>query len=98
MGMLGLFFVCWILFESSRIGIQLQCFIVNPALLALLYCYYKDNKKWIYNLCLFNLLLVIYLIMIINKAHLLIVLPLIITSGVLLVKLAQRTKEDSIII
>jgi hypothetical protein len=28
MGMWGCSFVCWILFESSRIGIQLQCFIV----------------------------------------------------------------------
>jgi hypothetical protein len=38
--------------------------------------------------------LVVYLFMMMNKAHLLIVSPLIITSGIVLVKIAQKTEEN----
>jgi hypothetical protein len=66
--------------------------LFNP--LVLLYFWFTDNKKWIYNFSLFNLLsLVVYLFMMMNKAHLLIVSPLIITSGVVLVRLALKTKK-----
>jgi len=95
MGMLGLFFL-FVGFYSSHheLAYNYNVLLFNPALLALLYFYYKDNKKWIYKLCLINLLsLAAYLIILLNKAHLLIVLPLIITSAVVLVKLALKNKK-----
>jgi hypothetical protein len=55
MGMLGaVLFVCWILFESSRIGIQLQCFIVQPICLRYFIATIKTTRNG-FNLCLFNL-------------------------------------------
>lgn len=95
MGMLGLFFL-FVGFYSSHheLAYNYNVLLFNPALLVLLYFYYKGNKKWIYNLCWFNLFsLAVYLIILLNKAHLLIVLPLIITSGVLLVKLALKNQK-----
>ncbi|WP_029596626.1 DUF4105 domain-containing protein [Flavobacterium sp. ACAM 123] len=95
MGMLGLFFF-FVGFYSSHheLGYNYNILLFNPALLVLLYFWYADNKRWIYNLSLFNLLsLVVYLFMMINKAHLLIVSPLLITSAVVLVKLALKNRR-----
>lgn len=100
MGLLGVFFL-FIGFYSSHheLAYNYNSLLFNPALLVLLYFCYKGNKKWSYNLSLFNLLcLVVYLIVLINKAHLLIVMPLIITSGILLVKLALKNKPKISII
>ena len=101
MAVLGLFFV-FVGFYSSHqeLGYNYNILLFNPTLLILLYFYFTKNKKWIYNLALFNILsLLIYLAILINKAHLLIVLPLIITSTVILVKLAiQNRKRIPIII
>jgi hypothetical protein len=95
MGVLGLFFF-FVGFYSSHheLGYNYNILLFNPALLVLLYFWYVDKKKWIYNLSLFNLLsLVVYLFMMINKAHLLIVSPLLITSAVVLVKLALKNRR-----
>ncbi|MEZ7497251.1 DUF4105 domain-containing protein [Flavobacterium sp. Arc3] len=100
MGILGVFFL-FIGFYSSHheLAYNYNVLLFNPALLVLLYFYYKDNNKWTYNLSLFNLLcLAVYLLILINKAHLLIVLPLIITSGLILVKLALKNKKKISII
>jgi hypothetical protein len=100
MGLLGVFFL-FIGFYSSHheLAYNYNILLFNPILLVLLYFYYKDNKKWIYKLSLLNLLcLVGYLLILMNKAHLLIVLPLIITSGVVLVKLALKNKNKIAIV
>jgi hypothetical protein len=95
MGLLGLFFL-FIGFYSSHheLAYNYNVFLFNPALLVLLYFYYTNDKKYIYTLSLLNLLsLVVYLFMMMNKAHLLIVSPLMITSCILLVKLAMKNKK-----
>nr|WP_315162502.1 DUF4105 domain-containing protein [uncultured Flavobacterium sp.] len=68
--------------------------LFNPTLLGLVYFYFTKNNKWVYNLALVNLsCLAIYLIVLINKAHLLIVLPIVITSLIVLVKLVLANKR-----
>ena len=68
--------------------------LFNPSLLGLLYFYWTKNKKRIYNLALFNFLsLVVYFFFIINKAHLVLVLPLVVCSGVVLVRMAIQNKK-----
>ena len=95
MGTLGVFFglVGFYSFHQE-LSYNYNILLFNPALLLLLYFQYTKNKQWIINLCLFNiLLLLVYLVMMLNKIHLLIVLPLIITNGVLLIKLAIQNKK-----
>ncbi|MFV7236115.1 DUF4105 domain-containing protein [Flavobacterium sp. ZB4R12] len=95
MGILGLFFV-FVGFYSfhQELGYNYNILLFNPSLLGLLYFYATKNKKGIYNLAAFNILsLLVYLIILINKAHLLIVLPLVIASGIILVRLAIQNKK-----
>lgn len=92
---LGLFFV-GVGFYSfhQELEYNYNILLFNPALLVMLYFYGIKNKKWIFKLALFNLIcLLVYIVILINKAHLLIVLPLIITNGVLLIKLAIQNKK-----
>ena len=95
MGVLGLFFV-FVGFYSLHLELSnnYNALLFNPTLLGLLYFYGTKNKKGIYNLALFNLAaLAVYFFLIINKAHLLVVLPLVITSGIILVRLAIQNKK-----
>jgi hypothetical protein len=97
MGLLGLFFVAVGFYSlHQELAYNYNILLFNPSLLVLLYFYLTKNKTGIYNLACFNILsLVVYLVILINKAHLLIVLPLVITSGILLVKLGiQNRKRD----
>ena len=98
---IGLFFT-FVGFYSSHLelGYNYNILLFNPTLLGLLYFYWTKNKKGIYNLALFNILsLGIYFFVVINKVHFLLVLPLIITNGIVLVRLAmQNKKRISIII
>ncbi|MFV5686377.1 DUF4105 domain-containing protein [Flavobacterium sp. GB2R13] len=95
MALLGLFFV-FVGFYSYHLelGYNYNVLLFNPTLLGLLYFYATKNKKGIYNLAIFNIFsLLIYLAILVNKAHLLIVLPLVITSMIILVKLAIQNKK-----
>ncbi|MFV5698642.1 DUF4105 domain-containing protein [Flavobacterium sp. ZT3R17] len=95
MALLGLFFV-FVGFYSYHLelGYNYNILLFNPTLLGLLYFYATKNKKGIYNLAIFNIFsLLIYLVILVNKAHLLIVLPLVITSMIILVKLAIQNKK-----
>ena len=91
----GLFFT-FVGFYSSHLelGYNYNILLFNPTLLGLLYFYWTKNKKGIYNLALFNILsLGIYFFVVINKVHFLLVLPLIITNGIVLVRLAVQNKK-----
>ncbi|MFV8366650.1 DUF4105 domain-containing protein [Flavobacterium sp. XS1P27] len=91
----GLFFT-FVGFYSSHLelGYNYNILLFNPTLLGLLYFYWTKNKKGIYNLALFNILsLGIYFFVVINKVHFLLVLPLIITNGIVLVRLAIQNKK-----
>ncbi|MFV8346523.1 DUF4105 domain-containing protein [Flavobacterium sp. ZB4P13] len=95
MAVTGIFFV-FVGFYSSHLelGYNYNILLFNPTLLGLLYFYWTKNKKGIYNLALFNILsLGIYFFFIINKAHLILILPLVITSGIILVRLAIQNKK-----
>jgi hypothetical protein len=101
MALLGLFFVFAGFYSFHKeLAYNYNILLFNPSLLSLLYFYHTKNAKGLYNLALFNLVsLAIYLVILINKAHLWIVLPLVITSTVLLVRLLiQNTKRIPIII
>lgn len=89
MGLLGLFFGFMGFYSfHQELAYNYNILLFNPFLLVLLYFHYTKNKKWIINLSLVNILfLFIYLWFMLNKIHLLIVLPLILTSLVLLVKM-----------
>ena len=100
MGLLGLFFI-FIGFYSSHHELEYNynVLLCNPTLLALAYFYFKNNQKGILNLAYFNIFsLAIYLLILINKAHLLIVLPLILTTSVILLRLIIQHKRTSIIV
>lgn len=95
MGLLGLFFA-FVGFYSlhKELGYNYNILLFNPTLLGLLYFYATKNKKGIYNLAAFNILSVlVYVIIIINKAHLFIVLPIVLASGIILVRLALQNKK-----
>lgn len=95
MGTLGVFFglVGFYSFHQE-LSYNYNILLFNPTLLVLLYFQYTKNKKWIINLCLFNIiLLLVYLVMMLNKIHLLIVLPLILTNMALLVKIVIRISK-----
>lgn len=101
MALLGVFFAFAGFYSFHKeLAYNYNILLFNPSLLLLLYFYRTKNTKALYNLALFNLIsLAIYLVILINKAHLWIVLPLVITSAVLLVRLAiQNTKRIPIII
>jgi hypothetical protein len=95
MGLLGLFFI-FMGFYSNHLELEnnYNVLLFNPTLLILGYFYFTKRAKWIYKLSIFNLIsLLVYLAILANKAHLLIVLPLILTSGVFLAQLAQKNKK-----
>ncbi|MFV5692414.1 DUF4105 domain-containing protein [Flavobacterium sp. LT1R49] len=95
MALLGVFFVFVGFYsEHHELSYNYNILLFNPTLLGLLYFYATKNKKGAYNLAVFNILsLLLYLIILINKAHLLIVLPLIISSMIILVRLAIQNKK-----
>lgn len=95
MGFLGLFlgFMGFYSFHQE-LAYNYNILLFNPLLLALLYFHYTKNKKWIINLALVNILfLFVYLGFMLNKIHLLIVLPLVLTSLALLVKMIIRNSK-----
>ncbi|WP_296145949.1 DUF4105 domain-containing protein [uncultured Flavobacterium sp.] len=68
--------------------------LFNPTLFVWLYFYQKNNTKWIYNLSIFNLgCILIYIVIVINKAQLLLFLPMLITSSFILVKFARTSRK-----
>lgn len=95
LSILGLFF-SFVGFYSSHLelGYNYTILLFNPTLLGVLYFYWTRNKKGIYNLALFNLIsLLIYFFFIINKVHLVVVLPLLVTSLTILVRLVIQNKK-----
>ncbi len=88
MGLLGLFFGFMGFYSfHQELANNYNILLFNPFLLVLLYFIYRKNKKWIINLSLLNILLLLfYVVFMLNKAHLLIVLPLVLTSIGLLAK------------
>ncbi len=95
MGLLGVFFL-FVGFYSEHLELSnnYNILLFNPILLVLCYFMLTNKKKWVVNLAVLNgLFLGIYLIVMIHKIHLLIVLPLILTSVVVLAKTAFKNSK-----
>ena len=95
MGLLGLFFI-FIGFYSFHLELSYNynLLLFNPFLLVLFYFMLTNNNKWSIYLSGLNVLfLLAYLILMIHKIHLMIVLPLVLTSMILLLKTAIRNSK-----
>ena len=95
MGILGIFFATVGFYSfHQELANNYNVLLFNPTLLVLLYFMVVKNKKWIINLAVFNMILIgIYLIVMLNKAHLLIVLPLMLTSLFILAKITFKNSK-----
>lgn len=101
LGVLGVFFGFMGFYSlHQELHYNYNMLLFNPSLLFLLYFIIQKNNKWVINLCVFNLLsLLVYFVILFNKAHLLIVLPLIITSAIILIKtFIKNSKRIPIVI
>lgn len=95
MGLIGVLFV-FLGFYSGHLELanNYNVLLFNPLLLLSVFFYTKKQTQWMYYLTSFHLfLLVVYVVVLINKVHFLIVLPLIITNGYLLFKVALHHKK-----
>ena len=95
LGMLGLFFIVAGFYSLHReLANNYNILLFNPILFLVVYFQIKNNRKWVlYSSTLSILCLLAYVFILIDKAYLGIVLPLIITSSVGLVKLALKNKR-----
>lgn len=95
MGILGVFFISMGFYSfHQELAYNYNVLLFNPILLVLLYFIFKKNKKWIINIAVFTIVILgIYLIIIFNKSHFLIVLPLMVTNTILLLKLIFKNSK-----
>lgn len=95
MGLLGLFFGFMGFYSfHEELAYNYNILLFNPLLLLLLYFYFTKNRKWTINLTLANIIcMLVYLVLMFNKIHLLILLPLIATSTLLLIKIFIRESK-----
>jgi hypothetical protein len=93
--LLGLLFVFLGFYSSHQeLGYNYNVLLFNPLLLIALYFWSTKNSKWTYKLAVINILMLfLYLFVIFAKAHLLIVLPLVVTNLVVLIRLAIKHKK-----
>jgi hypothetical protein len=96
LSVLGLFFISTGFYSLHKeLEYNYNTLLFNPALMGVLYFHYTKNKKWLKHLLHFNLLcLVVYLMILINKAHLILVLPMLLTTAVILVQLRRRVSGE----
>jgi hypothetical protein len=92
---LGLLFTFLGFYSSHQeLGYNYNILLFNPALFILFYFWRTKNTKWTYKLAGFNvLMMVLYFFLMLNKVHLLIITPILITNLVVLIRLAIRNKK-----
>ena len=95
MGLLGVFFSSVGFYSfHQELANNYNVLLFNPTLLILLYFILVKNKKWSINLAVFNIISIgVYLIIMINKAHLLIVFPLMLTNTFVLAKIIFKNSK-----
>lgn len=95
LSLIGIFFVVMGFYSfHQELAMNYNVLLFSPLLLVLVLFSVFKNKLWTYRFSLINfVLLVIYFLFLINKAHFFITLPLIITSGVVLVRTGIRNKK-----
>lgn len=95
LSLMGIFFVTMGFYSfHQELAMNYNVLLFSPLLLILVLFSIFKNKLWTYRFSLINfVLLVIYFLFLINKAHFFITLPLIITSGIVLVRTGIRNKR-----
>lgn len=95
LSLMGIFFVSMGFYSFHlELAMNYNALLFSPFLVFLIIFSAINNKKWAYRFAVLHLIfLLIYTLFIINKAHFFIVLPMIITSGVVLVRVAIRNKK-----
>lgn len=95
LSLMGIFFVSVGFYSfHQELSMNYNVLLFSPLLLILIFLSVAKNKTWTYRFAVLHLLfLIVYSIFLINKAHFIIVLPMIITSGFVLVRVAIRNKK-----
>ena len=95
MGILGLFFIFMGFYSlHHELAYNYNTLLFNPSLLLLLYFSIRKNNKIVLYLSAFNILsLVVYLLFIANKAHLWIVMPMVLTNLFILGKIIFKNSK-----
>ncbi|KIO54216.1 lipoprotein N-acyltransferase Lnb domain-containing protein [Flavobacterium hibernum] len=95
LSLLGVFFVIVGFYSlHQELAMNYNVLLFSPLLLILIFFSIAKNKRWTYRFAVIHLIfLIVYTIFLINKAHFFIVLPMIITSGFVLVRVAIRNKK-----
>ncbi|PTT02360.1 hypothetical protein DBR27_11235, partial [Flavobacterium sp. HMWF030] len=95
LSLIGVFFVIVGFYSlHQELAMNYNVLLFSPLLLILIFFSIAKNKRWTYRFAVIHLIfLIVYTIFLINKAHFFIVLPMIITSGFVLVRVAIRNKK-----
>ncbi|WP_433764661.1 DUF4105 domain-containing protein [Flavobacterium ginsenosidimutans] len=95
LSLMGIFFVTMGFYSfHQELAMNYNVLLFSPLLLVLVLFSIFKNKLWTYRFSLINfVLLVLYFLYLINKAHFFITLPLIFTSGIVLVRTGIRNKR-----
>ncbi|MNL45311.1 hypothetical protein D3C87_1679480 [compost metagenome] len=95
LSLMGIFFVVVGFYSfHQELAMNYNVLLFSPFLLILILLSILKNKRWTYRFAVLHVLfLIVYSLFIINKAHFLIVLPMIVTSGFVLVRIAIRNKK-----
>jgi Domain of unknown function (DUF4105) len=95
LGLAGIFFSLVGFYSyHEEIRNNYNVLLFNPSLLILIYFMIIKNYKWVIYLSWFNLIsLVIYIIMLTNKVHLIMMLPMILCSGIILIRIIISNKK-----
>ncbi|KAF2510824.1 DUF4105 domain-containing protein [Flavobacterium zhairuonense] len=95
LSLMGLFFVTVGFYSfHHELAMNYNVLLFSPLLLILLVFSLLKNKRWTYRFAVLHVLfLLAYTLFLINKAHFFIVLPMIITSGFVLIRVAIRNKK-----
>ncbi|WP_426483893.1 DUF4105 domain-containing protein [Flavobacterium sp. 2] len=95
LSLMGVFFVAVGFYSfHHELAMNYNVLLFSPLLLILIVFSILKNKRWTYRFAVLHLMfLLIYTLFLINKAHFFIVLPMIITSGFVLVRVALRNKK-----
>ncbi len=95
LGVIGIFFsTVFIYSQHEEIYWNYNILLFNPSLLILVYFILQKNQKWTINLCYFNLIcLGIYILILINKVHFVMMLPMILCSVIILFRIILENKK-----
>lgn len=94
-GLLGLFFGFMGFYSNHQeLTTNYNMLLFNPALLLLLYFQIVKNKKWVLYGSYFSFFLIVsYTLFMIDKVHLALVAPIIVTNSIVLIRIIVRNRD-----